>query len=78
MQIGIQRLAADAELACQVGFLLTSRNPLAECFSLLSSQGRLAATVHSRFLGHRNTFALPLSNQRPLELDKARNQDGWR
>lgn len=69
-QVLIQSLAADAELAGQLRFLLAGTSWLQQLPRLLGRQCFLAATIGTALLGQRDAFALPLADQGPLKLTK--------
>src|SRR5262249_7695365 len=67
-QVLIERLAADAELAGQPGFLLAGAGPAAQLDYGCPRQPPLTSPVSPPLLGQGNAFTLPLSDQVSLEL----------
>ena len=67
-QILVKRFAADAKLARQMRLRLTAGNAPAQLRGSFRQQRLLATAVSAALLGEGDPFALPLADQRPLEL----------
>src|SRR5665213_4161770 len=82
-QILIQRLAADAELARKLRFLLTALSSSLKLNHLIGRQRRFAPAISTALLGERDALALPLADERALELgegahDREQEVRHWR
>src|SRR5262252_7234100 len=69
-QVLIQRLAANAELPCQLCFVSTWCDPLLQGGNLCGRQRLFAPSVDAALPGQCDARALPLTQQRALELRK--------
>jgi hypothetical protein len=66
----IQRVTADDGLSCQFGFYLNCCRPSLKLRNRRRTKRLFAAGGDAALFGQGNALALPLTDQRPLELSK--------